>query len=121
MSNAAVEGTHYTRRLQFIPTCIARRNQRLYSMKCVSDSIFRSLMNVTATYTLGNYTVIGKQRALSLDSWPISTLGSAIGYSCVLTTVVAREYSVLSTRFNTCPPYVKVDSKITSDFKAVYL
>jgi len=52
-------------------------------MKCVSDSIFQSLMNVTATYTLGNYTVIGKQRALSLDSWPISTLGSAIGYFCM--------------------------------------
>ena len=36
----------------------------LYSMKCVSDSIFRSLMNVIAIYTLDNYTVIGKQRAL---------------------------------------------------------
>ena len=39
-----------------------------------------------------------EQRPLSLVIWPIPTIDSAIGYSCVRTTVVAREYSVLSTR-----------------------
>jgi len=60
----------------------------------------------------------GKQRAFSLDIWPVPTNGSVIGYSCVWTTVVAREYSVLSTQFYTCPPYFKVESKITNDFTA---
>ena len=32
--------------------------------------------------------------------------------------VFAREYSVLSTLFNTCPPYFKAESKITRDFAA---
>ena len=61
---------------------------------------------------------IGKQQALSLDIWPIPTKGSVKGYSCVWTTVVARKDSVLSTRFNTCLPYFKVESKITRDFAA---
>ena len=43
---------------------------------------------------------------------------SVIGYSCVKTMVVVHEYSVLLTRFNTCPSYFKVESKITRDFKA---
>jgi len=34
--------------------------------------------------------------------------------------VVAREYSVLSIRFNTCLYYVKVDSNNTRDFEAQY-
>ena len=34
--------------------------------------------------------------------------------------VVAREYSALSTRFNTCPPYFKGESKITRDLVAQY-
>jgi len=34
---------------------------------------------------------IGKLGALSLDIWLIPTTGSVIGYSCVETTVVARE------------------------------
>ena len=45
------------------------------------------------SYCLG----IGKQRASRLDIWPIPIVDSVIGYSCVLTTVIAREYSVLST------------------------
>jgi len=36
----------------------------------------------------------------------------------VWTTVVARGISGLTTRFNTCPPYNKVESKITLDFGA---
>jgi len=32
--------------------------------------------------------------------------------------VVARDYSVLSTQFNTRLPYFKVESKITRDFEA---
>ena len=32
--------------------------------------------------------------------------------------VVVHEYSVLSTQFNTCLPYFKVESKITHDFMA---
>ena len=32
--------------------------------------------------------------------------------------VVAREYSVLSIWFNTCPPYFMVGSKITRDTEA---
>ena len=51
---------------------------------------------------------IGKQRALSLGIWPIPNIDSVIGYYCVQTTVVACDYSVLSTGFNTCPPYSKV-------------
>ena len=39
---------------------------------------------------------------------------------CVYTTLFTREYSVLSTRFNTCPPYFKVESKITRDFAVQY-
>ena len=31
----------------------------------------------------------GKQRALSLDIWPVPTIGSVIGFSCVYTTVVS--------------------------------
>ena len=54
---------------------------------------------------------IGKQGALTLNIWHISIMDRVIGYSCVYTTVVAREYSVLLTRFNTCPPYFKVESK----------
>ena len=34
------------------------------------------------------------------------------------TTVVTCEHYLLSTRFNTCPPYFKVESKITHDFTA---
>ena len=34
------------------------------------------------------------------------------------TPVVAHEDSVFSTRFNTCAPYFKVESKITRDFEA---
>ena len=57
-----------------------------------------------------NEDTVGKQRALSLDIWPIPTIGNVIGYSCVWTMVVAHENSMLSTRFNTCPPYFKVES-----------
>ena len=32
--------------------------------------------------------------------------------------VVAREYSVFSTGFNTCLPYFKIESKITLDYEA---
>jgi len=32
--------------------------------------------------------------------------------------VVARENAVLSMRFNTCPPYFKVESKFTGEFAA---
>ena len=53
--------------------------------------------------------VIGKQRALGLDIWSIPTISSVIGYSCVWTNVVARGISGLVTRFNTCPPYFKVE------------
>ena len=31
---------------------------------------------------------------------------------------ITCEHYFLSTRFNTCPPYVKVESKIKSDFAA---
>ena len=55
---------------------------------------------------------------MSLNISRIPTICSVIGYSSVYTTVVAREYSVLSTQFNTCPPYFKVESKITHDFAA---
>jgi len=37
---------------------------------------------------------------------------------CVDNGIVARAYSVLSTRFITCPPYFKVESKIARDFAA---
>ena len=60
----------------------------------------------------------GKQRALSPDTWLIPTKGSKIGYSCVRTMVVVRKKNVLSTRFNTCPPYFKEESKITRDLAA---
>jgi len=62
-------------------------------------------------------TCIGKQRALSLEIWPIPNIDSVIGYSYV-PRVVPREYSVLSTGFNNCPLYFKVQSKITRDFAA---
>jgi len=48
---------------------------------------------------------------MSIDIWLIPTIGSVIGYACVWTTVVAREFSVLSTLFNTYPSYLKVESK----------
>ena len=32
--------------------------------------------------------------------------------------MIAREYVVLSIRFNTCPPYSKAESEITRDFEA---
>jgi len=57
---------------------------------------------------------------MSLDSLPIPTLASFRGYSCVWTMVDDRKYSVLTTRFNTCLTYFKVESKNTRDFK-VYL
>jgi len=41
----------------------------------------------------GIHEIIGKQRAMSLDIWPIPTIDTVIGYSC--------EYSVLSTQINT--------------------
>ena len=50
--------------------------------------------------------------------WPIPNINVVIGYSCVLTRVVSHEYSLPSTGFNTCPPYFKVESKITRDFAA---
>ena len=59
---------------------------------------------------------IRKQRALSLNTWPDPTIGSVIGSSCVWTRIVACDNSVLSSRFNTCPPYFKVESKVTRDF-----
>ena len=37
---------------------------------------------------------------------------------CVENGIVADEYSFLSTRFTTCLPYFKVESKITRDFEA---
>ena len=37
---------------------------------------------------------------------------------CVDNGIVAREYSILSIRFNTCMAYFKVESKITRDFAA---
>jgi len=58
------------------------------------------LVNSTKQHNIS----IGKQRALGLDIWPIPTLASVRGYSCMWTQVDAREYSVLSTRFNTCLP-----------------
>jgi len=62
---------------------------------------------------------ISEQRVLSIDSkLSFPTIGSVIGHSCVKTTVVARENPVLSTQLNTCPPYFKVESKITRDFEA---
>ena len=64
------------------------------------------------------YNRIGKHHSLNLASWLIPSLDSVIWYSCVPTTVVAREHSVLSTRFNTCPPIFQVTSKITHDFAA---
>ena len=55
---------------------------------------------------------IGKQRALSLDLFePQQVLKG------MQTMVVACEYSVLSTRLNTCLFYFKVESKITRDFE----
>jgi len=60
----------------------------------------------TNTYILGN--TIGKQRAMSIDIWLIPTIDSVIGYACVWTTVVAPEFSVLLTLFNTYPSYLKV-------------
>jgi len=36
---------------------------------------------------------------------------------CVDNGIVAREYSILSIRFNTCMAYFKVESKITRDFE----
>ena len=62
--------------------------------------------------------VIGKQRALSLDILAYPNHRQRYRYSCLQTTVVAREYAMLSTRFNTCPPYFKVESKITRDVAA---
>ena len=61
---------------------------------------------------------IGNQRALRLDIWSIPNIASVIGYSCVWTKIVACVNSVLSTRFNTCPPYFKVESIMTRDFEA---
>ena len=55
---------------------------------------------------------------MSIDIWPVPSISSVIGYSCLKTTVVARGYSVISTRFNTCPPSFKVESKIAYDFEA---
>ena len=43
---------------------------------------------------------------------------SVIGYSSVWTKVVSSEFAVLLRRFNACPPYFKVASKITRDFAA---
>ena len=37
---------------------------------------------------------------------------------CVENGIVAHEYTALSTRFNTCLPYFKVESKITRDLEA---
>ena len=61
---------------------------------------------------------IGEQRALSLETWPISNIGSDIGYSCVWTRVVSCEYSVLSTGVNTFTPHFKTESKFTCVFAA---
>jgi len=32
---------------------------------------------------IGNSPLLGKQRALSLDIWPVPNIDSAIGYFCV--------------------------------------
>ena len=45
---------------------------------------------------------------MSIDIWLIPTIDSVIGYACVWTTVVAPEFSVLLTLFNTYPSYLKV-------------
>ena len=53
------------------------------------------------SYNTSKSVTMGK---LSVDSWPIPPIGSVIGYSCVYTSVISREFSMLSTEFNTCPP-----------------
>ena len=86
------------------------------------STYYRVIVLVFVCLRISHYRVsiyISKQRALSIEHWPIPTISSVIGYSCVWTTVVAREYLVLSTWFNTqCPPYFKVVSKITREFEA---
>ena len=63
--------------------------------------VLSSFQNVTSVNTVQLYwtfriffafTLIGRHRALSIDIWPIQTICSVIGYSCVYITVVARDY-----------------------------
>ena len=55
--------------------------------------------------------------AESIEPWHLAYSNNRDSYS-VLLCVVAREYSVLSIRFNTCPPFFTVESKITREFEA---
>ena len=80
--------------------------------------IMSTLVFIIAT-ALKQYATIGKQRTLSFDIWPVPTIGRVIGYSCVWTMVVAREYAVLSTRFDSCASFLKLH--VTSRLNASYV
>jgi len=66
---------------------------------------------------IGNSPLLGKQRALSLDIWPVPNIDSAIGYFRVETiVVVACEYAVFQLGLTLVRP--KVESNINRDFAA---
>ena len=53
----------------------------------VGSKITHDFVAQWSMFTYKVYSIV-KQRALSLDIWPVPSIGSIIGYACVKTTVV---------------------------------